>query len=383
MKIIHTSDWHLGHALYNYDRTEEQASMLQQMVEIVGEEQPDVFLISGDVYHTGQPSSAVQTLFAETMVSMHDACPKMQIVVTAGNHDSGSKLDIFHTPWRVLGVHTFGSLSKEDPASRIVALPGVGFVVAVPYCAERHMPENYFQQLLDLVSEQNPDQLPVVLSAHTTVRGCDFAGHDHATDLNVGGIDAFDIKQMGQGYDYLALGHIHHQQFIHTGNHNVRYCGSPLPVSFDESYPHSVSVVTIESHGRQPIVNEVEIKNPRPLVTLPAHGVASWDEARSLLMEFPADNPAYIRLNVMVDAFLPPDAQQEAQRICADKQCRFCVIKVSRPHGPESNTPTFTVEQFHQQRPIDIARRFAQDSGIEFTPEMEKMFDEVLQSMNN
>ena len=105
MKILHTSDWHLGHILYNYDRTEEQLSMLDQMVSIVEEQKPDVFLLCGDVYHTSQPSAAIQTMLSEALVRIHDANPGMTIVMTAGNHDSGSKHEIFRKPWLALKVH--------------------------------------------------------------------------------------------------------------------------------------------------------------------------------------------------------------------------------------------------------------------------------------
>ena len=98
MKILHTSDWHLGHTLYNYDRTEEQKSMLRQMVKTVEEQKPDVFLLCGDVYHTAQPSAAVQTMFTEALIEIRDANPGMTIVVIAGNHDSGTKHEIFRTP---------------------------------------------------------------------------------------------------------------------------------------------------------------------------------------------------------------------------------------------------------------------------------------------
>ena len=113
MKLLHTSDWHLGHTLYNYDRTEEQLSMLLQMVNIVKEEKPDVFLLCGDVYHTPQPSAAVQTMFTNALVKIHDANPGMTIIVTAGNHDSSSKHDIFRTPWKALNVYTVGSVDTD------------------------------------------------------------------------------------------------------------------------------------------------------------------------------------------------------------------------------------------------------------------------------
>ena len=134
-----------------------------------------------------------------------------------------------------------------------------------------------------MVSNNLPEDLPVVMIAHATVKGCDFRGHDHATEYAVGGIDSLELEEMGEGYDYLALGHIHHEQFVHSGKHNVRYSGTPLPVSFDESYPHSVSIVEIGKHGDTPTVEQIGIRNPHPLVTLPTDGLATWEEAKALL----------------------------------------------------------------------------------------------------
>ena len=113
MKILHTSDWHLGHVLYNNDRGEEQQSMLEQIISIVQDHKPDVFLIAGDIYHTSQPSSSIQTLFANSIMSLHNANPKMQIIITAGNHDSAIKHEIFRQPWQALNVHTIGSINRN------------------------------------------------------------------------------------------------------------------------------------------------------------------------------------------------------------------------------------------------------------------------------
>lgn len=141
MKVLHTSDWHLGHVLYGYDRTEEQQSMLNQIKEIIKDEQPDAMVLSGDVYHTSQPSAAVQTMFTEAIVAMHRACHEMTIVITAGNHDSGSKHEIYQTPWRELKVFAIGNIDKEKPENHIIEVPGKGFVIAVPYAYERNIPE--------------------------------------------------------------------------------------------------------------------------------------------------------------------------------------------------------------------------------------------------
>lgn len=378
MKILHTSDWHLGHTLYNYDRTEEQMAMLLQMVNIVKEEQPDVFLLCGDVYHTSQPSAAVQTMFTNALVQIRDANPGMAIVITAGNHDSGSKHDIFRTPWKALKVYTVGCIDASQKEELVVEVPGKGYVIAVPYVNERNMPKGLFQELIDIVGEKNANNLPVVMMAHTTVRGCDFAGHDNASEYTVGGIDSYDLDEMGSGYDYLALGHIHHGQFIHSGKHNVRYCGSPIPVSFDEMYKHSVSIVEVAKHGEKPIIKEIEINPHRPLVTLPIEGVATWEDAKDLLKNYPNDIDAYIRLNVEVDDFLTVDANAEAQMICEEKKCKFCVINSRRLNKNRTEARIMSVQEFKAEDPIGIAQQYAQDMEKVFDDDMRKLFYETL-----
>ena len=378
MKILHTSDWHLGHVLYGYDRTDEQQAMLDQMVKIVEEQKPDVFLLCGDVYHTSQPSAAVQTMLTDGMVSIHNAHPQMKIVMTAGNHDSGTKHEIFRTPWRALGVYAIGQLEKENMDEHIIEVPEKGFVIAVPYANERNIPDGFFQQLLDRVAERNTEGLPVVLTAHTTEKGCDCTGHDHASEYSVGGIDSFELEQMGDGYDYLALGHIHHEQFVHSGKHNVRYCGTPLAVSFDENFPHSISMVEIGKHGEKPVVEKIEIENPRPLVTLPTEGAASWEKAKELLEKFPDDIPAYLRLNVEIDDFLPVEANEEAASLANRKQCRFCYINAKRKMDRQSEAKVLTVHEFQEENPVEIAKRYAEYSGICFDEELESMFKEAM-----
>ena len=383
MKVLHTSDWHLGHTLYNYDRTEEQMVMLLQMVNIVREQKPDVFLLCGDVYHTPQSSAAVQTMFTNALVEIHDANPDMTIVITAGNHDSGTKHDIFRTPWKALKVFTIGCINANQKEDMIIEVPGKGYVIAVPYVNERNMPKGLFQDLLDIVNEKNADNLPVVMTAHTTVRGCDFAGHENGSEYSVGGIDSYDLDEMGVGYDYLALGHIHHGQFIHSGRHNVRYCGTPIPVSFDENYKHSVSIVEIAEHGDRPAVEEIEIKPHRPLVTLPTEGVATWEDAKNLLKIYPNDIEAYIRLNVEVEDFLPVEANAEALVICKDKKCRFCVINTQRPKKDRSEAKVMSVQEFKTEEPIGIAERYAEDMGIEFDSDLKELFNETLAALKD
>ncbi len=374
MKILHTSDWHLGQMLYNYDRTAEQGAMLNQMVRLVEKHQPDVFLVAGDIFHTSTPSASVQTMLAEAIVEIHKACPEMTIVLTAGNHDSASKHEIFRTPWKALNVHALGYLEKGNLDSHIIKVEGKGFIAAVPYCYERNLPENFFQQLLDRVSELNTENLPVVLSAHLTVAGCDFTGHERVTDTSVGGIDNYSLNQMGTGFDYLALGHIHKGQFVHSSHHNIRYCGTPLPVSFDETSEHSITLIDIPAHGEEPSYVFEKIENPYPLVTLPQEEFLDWEGAKELLKEFPDDNPSYIRLNVEVTDFLPGTAAAEAQAICRSKMCRFCHINAKRKNALSVKSKGMTISEFKTKSPLDVLIQYAQDTNKVVDDEMKVLF---------
>ncbi len=384
MKILHTSDWHLGHTLYGYDRDFEQRDMLRQIERIVRGEQPDALLISGDVYHTAQPSASTQRLFSETMVRLHDACPRMTIVATAGNHDSGSRHEIFRTPWEALKVYTIGNVDKEHLDNMIVTVPDKGFVIAVPYFYSRNQSHEIYQQLLDKVGEMNTQQLPVVMMAHTTIIGSDFTGHDHSNDLTIGGIDAYSISDMGEGYDYLALGHIHHAQWVQGGNHRVRYAGTPLAVSFDEAYNHSVSIVEIDKHGDTPQVKEIEIVNPRPLVTLPAKEAAEWEKALGILKDFkPERKDTYIRLNVKVEGFLPTSANDVASKEATDKHCCFCYINTQRiTHDHQENQKMMTISELHEAKPDEIAKMYVEDLGDSWDDDLAGMFAEAVRKVD-
>lgn len=380
MKILHTSDWHLGQSLYNHDRTEEQAYMLGQITRIVREEQPDALLVSGDIFDTGQPSAAVQRMFTDSLVSIHEACPAMTIVCTAGNHDSPSRHEIFRQPWLSLNVHSIGQLDKACPERHIIRLPGLGYIIAVPYCYERNMPEGFFQRLLDLVAEENNDHLPVVMMAHTTMENSDLRGHKAGGQVAIGGIETTTISQVGHGYDYLALGHIHHAQWVKGTDKRARYSGSPLQTSFDEDYDHSVSLVNIPRHGSEASLRTISIPPIRPLVTLPANGYAEWEEAREMLADFPDDHPAYIRLNITSGSILPPNAFDEAKMLTQDKECRFCIINREHVDTSDIAATTLSISELKQMSPLDIARQYAEQRGCTFDDEIIKLFNQATQS---
>jgi exonuclease SbcD len=392
MKAIHTSDWHLGHLLYNFPRSTEQQDMLRQMTEVVGSERPDVLLIAGDVFDTIQPSAAVQTLLADALAAIHRASPETVILCIAGNHDSGSKHMIFHTPWLALNVHMVGNISVDSPLDDyIFAIPGKGFVVAVPFAADRYMPDDVFRRLLQRVEERNEEGLPVFLMAHLAMAHCDARGHEAYGDGLIGGLNCQELEALGQGYDYVALGHIHRLQSMDAEG-RVRYCGTPLPVSFDEvdrDNRHGVLVVDSCRHGDVPSVRHLPFRNLRPLVNIPPQGFTSWPEAKTALQAYidegrssyllPEEPGSYVRLNVEVEDRLPAGAADEAIRLTADTSCRLCLINSRRKPkaDDDASARSFSPSELEQLDVMEVARMAIEDRGEIFDEEMREVLKAV------
>ena len=386
-KIIHTSDWHLGQNFYGYDRSEEQDHFLRQLVDIVRQHQPDALLVSGDIFHTAAPSSAAVTLYVNAMLDIHNACPKMAIVVIAGNHDSASRLQCDSRLWELAGVRVLGGIARDseglaDLDRHIIHVKGKGIVAAVPFAYPASFPlvndehvgsdqrqPVYFQSLLDHVNAQNPAQLPVVLMAHLAVNGSDFTGHE------VGMMECVEVGVLGNGYDYAALGHIHRPQDV---SERARYCGTPLAVSFDEQCEHSVSIVEIDAHGSMPRVTTERIENIKPLRTIPAGPPVDFEAALEQLQVLVPDERAYVRLNVLVDRYLPNGAQERAALAVADKQCRFCEIKKTATVEASHAVSQMTMEEFNHKHPIEVAQQFYLEKyQREMTDEEKEMFNYV------
>lgn len=287
MKILHTSDWHLGHSLYGFDTSDDQLAMLDSIADICGDENPDLLLISGDIFDTARPGAAVQKLFVDTLLSWRSRFPEMTIAVIAGNHDSASMHEIYSTPWEHLGVAVVGEASPMPGrmAERGVVVPGKCVVVPIPYFSERFMPDGYIADVIEAASG-GYDTLPVIVMLHTTLSSSDFTGHDTGVnDSYIGGIAAIDPSDIGDCYDYIALGHIHKPQNV---TDRIRYCGSPRRLSFDENFEHSVTIVELQHRGDTPKIRTVAIAENTPLITLPGDGeYASADELKTLADEYP------------------------------------------------------------------------------------------------
>ena len=378
MKILHTADLHIGQILYqNYERCDEHLHFFEQLTRWCKEEQPDVLLVSGDVFDIQQPSTATKKLFNEQFVKLQKEMPGMHIVITAGNHDSASRLQADRDVWTFSNTHLVGvapSLILNDgwEDDYIIELPS-GFIVAMPYMLGDRSQQ--LQSLLDRVAQRNTDGRPVVMMGHLAVTGSDITGHD----FEIGTLKTQSLASLGTGYDYLALGHIHKPQTLGHPEDSMtmeaiaypapvaRYSGSALHVNCDETYPHTVSLVDIDHHGGQVTVRQLRIDELRHFYTLPEDPNATFadeEEALEGVKSFcQTVGRGYIRLKVQYSADLSANFAQKVYDILESRgnEVRYNpkTLWIGEPEKSQDETKqTFELAELQQMNdPIEFIEK--------------------------
>ena len=281
MKILHTSDWHLGRTLHKVDLHEHQAAFLDWLVELVSERQVDVVVVPGDVYDRAVPAVSSVTLLDRALARLADT--GATVVLTSGNHDSPERLGFGRSLMRA-GIHLLTDLPGIEHPVSVPDEHGEVLFFGLPYLepdrartelvgdGEDPLPRSHeavTRAALDRVREKaaaQPDARIVVL-AHTFVTGGEAS--DSERDLSVGGVDSVPAGVLS-GIDYLALGHLHGcQELTRSVGAPAWYSGSPLAFSFSERH-HRKSVLMVElgAPGTEVEVRRIETPVPRRLTEL-------------------------------------------------------------------------------------------------------------------
>ena len=286
MKILHTSDWHLGRTLHKVDLHEHQAAFLDWLVDLVEAEGVDVVVIPGDVYDRAVPAVSSVTLLDRALGRLADT--GATVVLTSGNHDSPERLGFGRSLMRA-GIHLLTDLPGIEHPVSVEDEHGEVLFFGLPYLepdrartelareGEEPLPRSHeavTRAALDRVREHaaaRPGARTVVL-AHTFVTGGEAS--DSERDLSVGGVDSVPAGVLG-GIDYLALGHLHGcQDLTRSVGAPAWYSGSPLAFSFSErSHRKSVLLVELGAPGAEGeraevAVRRIETPVPRRLTEL-------------------------------------------------------------------------------------------------------------------
>jgi exonuclease SbcD len=300
LRILHTSDWHLGRTLHGEPLLEDQAWVLERLLDAVREERPDALVVAGDVYDRAVPPPEAVSLLDELLTRVAER--GVAVVAIAGNHDSPERLSFASRLLESRGIHLRGGL--RDPV-RPVELAGKGLVYAVPFVdpeVVRGVEQDDEIRGHALATERvlartradaaRRDQ-PTVLVAHAFVQGA-AETPDSERPLAVGGTGAVPASTFA-GFDYVALGHLHASQAVAP---QVRYSGSPLKYSFSEA-GHAKTVVLVEVERGAARVTPLPLGARRDVVRLRGTLAAlladpALERHRRDLVEVTLDDPGYV-----------------------------------------------------------------------------------------
>lgn len=389
MKILHTSDWHIGQVLnFHYDRQEEHQHFLDQLCRIIEQERPDALIVSGDIYDKNTPGNSSMRFLSDNLLRICDIAPDMPLILTAGNHDSSSRIESMSGVWKRVNTHFIGAAEKWEETylvdKHIIEIPDKGWIGAIPYIPDYQ--NDLYNIVLAEIRERNTRNLPVVLMGHTTIGNAIFSAHETTTFNGrdtVGGINSMNLNDIEDYYDYFALGHIHTPQTL--GNGKVRYCGSPVQLNFKEQFPHSVTMVTIGNHGDTPILETIGLEPLRKFYIIPSKP-APLEEALTCLENNLPDSQGYVQLNILSAERLPSDTENRIRNILERGEgLLYCDYKVSRP-ASEGKTvaekPDFNLSEFREKDPLEIAERYYQDAlQTDMDDTLKKMLQSVIQEV--
>ena len=408
LKIIHTADWHLGQSFFGYDRQPEHTAFLKWLAETVADRQIDVLLIAGDVFDVANPSASAQRQFYHFLKEINLANPGLQVVVVAGNHDSAARLEAPNPLLEELGIAVVGvvkrnELGEIDFNSLLLPLRHrdgsvQAYCMAVPFLRQGDYPptdqkdqntyvagvERMYRSLYEFAKEKAGTELPLVAMGHLHVLGAELSDDDRSERVIMGGLESVTSDSFPRELAYTALGHIHKAQKV-GGREEVRYSGSPLPMSFSETnYRHQVVLVTLD--GRTPAsIEPLIIPQTVALIRVPKVPVppALVLEALRALPDKPKTDSAcafapFLEVRVLLTE-PAPGFRNEVEEVLANKFVRLVSIVPSYPkQAGNTEERVLSIHDLQQIDPLDMIKRTYESKYANALPEsLERLFREV------
>lgn len=365
MRILHTSDWHLGQNFMGKSREEEHSAFLTWLLDTIESENIDLLIVAGDIFDTGTPPNYAHELYYNFLTkASHSSCK--DIIITAGNHDSVSTLKAPKQLLKALNVHVITSgdenedelipIYKDDTLQTIIC--------AVPFLHDRvvrkaqsgqtiqdkefslneGIKEHYNTVLVQAQELSGDNKVPIVATGHLTTVGSRTSESER--DIYIGGTIDIGGDFLGKNFDYVALGHLHINQTV--GSYHVRYSGSPIPLSFSESKTQKkVNIVSLEE-GRVE-VKELDIPLHRPLLLLKGDLPSVSSELEAI-----TDKSTWIEVHLN-DA--NPFASNEAIRELADSlELTLLAVKIDKTEAA-LRADELDVLSLDELKPLEVFER--------------------------
>ena len=402
MRLLHTSDWHLGQTFHQFERSYEHQRFFSWLLDTLEREDIDGLLIAGDVFDNANPSAAAQSMLYGFLTEAHRRLPHLNIILTAGNHDSPSRLEAPAPLLSLFDAKVVGLVNRDESEILVEQLVHplknrdgqiAAWCIAMPFLRIADVPlvsdvddaygsgiEELYRQAFELAKARRETGQAIIAMGHCHMTGSETSDESERR-IVIGGAEALPATIFDDSIAYVALGHLHLPQKI-SGNTTRRYSGSPLPMSFSEiHYPHQVVVIDLEGES----VAEVrEIRVPR---TVDMHKVPAsaqpLDEVLATLSaldlpERPEEEWPYLQVRVQLTQ-PEPGLRGQIDTALAGKPVRLARIETTYPKSSNDSAATeISVDELHALAPADFFEKlYAHRYGETPPPELMTAFNEL------
>lgn len=403
IRILHTADWHLGQTFFGYDRAAEHEAFLNWLSGEIRKQEVDALIIAGDVFDVSNPSAAAQSMYYRFIYQVTVENPNLQIVIVAGNHDSAARLEAPLPLLQAMRTEVRGVVRKLDGGAidydhLCVELKNrAGEVellcMAVPFLRQGDYPavrtegnqyaegvrELYTQLLQRLLKRKKANQ-SILAIGHLQATGSEIAEKDYSERTVIGGLECVPPDAFSEQIAYTALGHIHKAQRV-SGRENVRYAGSPVPMSFAEKYYHHGVVMVTFDNGCAVDIQRIECPKPVPLVSVPNGEPALPEVVLEALRKLPVaeDTAPYLEVKVLLEE-PEPMLRQEIETALVDKNYRLARIVSTYRNDVENaeKEETDWKRGLQEMSPLQIAQSaFERTYRTEMPEELTELFQEA------
>ncbi len=350
MKILHTSDWHLGQKLLFNDREKEHQLALDWLLETIQVQEIDVLLVAGDIFDIGNPPNYARQMYFNFLRSLLTASCR-HVVITGGNHDSPSMLNAPAELLKALNIHIIGA-ATDAIEDELILLKNdkeevEAVVAAVPFLRDRDLRTSlageqakdrqarlqdglsrHYSKLAALAKPYEKSNLPILAMGHLYAKGA--LASDRQDNIYVGNRENMEASQFPKTFDYIALGHIHRPQTVGEQAH-IRYAGSLIPLSFSETKDDK-SVYLLEFKGKS--LQSLEAI-PAPIFRRLKTIQGSLEEVQASLDRFGAKEDRlltpWVEVIVEADDYIP-QLDQLLRDYCAEMPLELVKIRILRPN---------------------------------------------------
>jgi exonuclease SbcD len=406
MRLLHTSDWHLGQSLHNFERHYEHQRFLDWLLDAVASEQADALLISGDIFDNANPSSASQKQLYRFLQRAKERAPHLNLIVIAGNHDSPGRLEAPGPLLEAHGTRVIGAVQRNadgeiDVASLVLPLTGrsgavEAWCLAVPFLRPGDVPrvaaedgtDPYlagiallYKQALELALAKREDGQAILAMGHCHMVDGQMS-NDSERRIVIGGTEMLPAGIFDPAIVYAALGHLHLAQSVGKQQH-IRYCGSPIPLSFAEvGYQHQVLRIDIDGAAVREIT-PLPVPRAVDLLRVPARPAPITQVLTELaaldLPAAPDEQQPFLEVRVLLDA-PEPGLRSRIEAALEGKPVRLAKIETSSAARTSSiDNEVLTLDQLEKLKPDDIFRQlYQQRFGSEAPADQLSVFAELM-----